>query len=80
VRDLEDMVGTEALSETDRSYLRFAAEFERSVFNQAPAERREVGDTLDRMWQALGLLPRRELGMLPAAMIDRHIDKDASAP
>jgi hypothetical protein len=32
------------------------------------------------MWQALGLLPRRELGMLPAAMIDRHIDKDASAP
>jgi V/A-type H+-transporting ATPase subunit B len=80
VRELEDMVGTEALSETDRSYLRFAGEFERSVFSQGPTERRGMEDTLDRIWRALGLLPRRELGMLPAAMVDQHINKEASAP
>ena len=77
VRELEDMVGTEALSETDRSYLRFAAAVERSVFNQGRAERRELDATLDRLWAALALLPTRELGMLGGALIDEHIKKDA---
>lgn len=78
-RELEEMVGAEALSETDRSYLRFATAVERSLFNQRRDERRELVDTLDRMWRALSMLPRRELTMVPAAMIDRYLTAGAEA-
>jgi V/A-type H+/Na+-transporting ATPase subunit B len=76
VRELEDMVGNEALSETDRSYLRFATAVEHTVFDQGRTERRELDGTLDRIWQALALLPRRELAMLPAALIERHLQRE----
>lgn len=77
VRELEDMVGTEALSETDKSYIRFANALEHDVFNQGRRERRDLETTLELAWKTLELLPRRELSMLPAAMIDRHMKKDA---
>lgn len=75
VRELEEMVGSDALSETDRSYLRFATALERSVFEQGHDESRSLDATLDRMWQALSKLPRRELTMLAASLIDEHISR-----
>jgi V/A-type H+-transporting ATPase subunit B len=77
VRELEEMVGSEALSETDRSYLRYATELEHTFINQRRDERRELDSTLDRIWSALSKLPRRELSMLPAPMIDEHIAVEA---
>ena len=76
VRELEEMVGSEALSETDKSYLRFATALEQTFLNQRRDERRELDATLDGIWSALSRLPRRELSMLPADMVDEHIDKD----
>jgi V/A-type H+-transporting ATPase subunit B len=79
VRELEEMVGAEALSETDQRYLRFASAIEHSMLNQRRDESRGIGDTLDRAWQALALLPRRELTMLPPDVIDEHLhSKEAS--
>jgi V/A-type H+/Na+-transporting ATPase subunit B len=75
VRELEEMVGSDALSETDRSYLRFATAVEHSVFDQPADELRELAATLDLMWQAISKLPRRELTMLSADQIDQHIQK-----
>lgn len=78
VRELEEMVGSEALSETDKSYLRFASTLEESFLNQRRDERRELNATLDRIWAALSRLPRRELSMLPAGMVDAQIGKEAA--
>jgi V/A-type H+/Na+-transporting ATPase subunit B len=79
VRELEEMVGSEALSETDKSYLRFATALEQSVFHQERDERRDLETTLQRMWESLTKLPRRELTMLPADMIALHLDQDEVA-
>jgi V/A-type H+/Na+-transporting ATPase subunit B len=40
------------------------------LVDQGRAENRNLDDTLDRGWQALRLLPRRELAMLSAAELD----------
>ena len=76
VRELEEMVGSEALSETDQGYLRFAAALEQTFMKQRRDERREIGATLDLIWAALAKLPRRELSALPAEMIDEHIPRE----
>jgi len=73
VRELAELVGQDALSGTDRQYLSLEASFEQVLVHQRPGERRELGDTLDRAWQVLGVLPRRELTMVSAALREAHL-------
>ncbi|HEU0240816.1 MAG TPA: V-type ATP synthase subunit B [Micromonosporaceae bacterium] len=73
VRELADLVGTAALSQTDRQYLLFDDTFATDVLNQRSDERRGIDDTLDRAWRALDKLPRRELTMLSSAQIAAHL-------
>jgi V/A-type H+-transporting ATPase subunit B len=73
VRELADLVGSAALSQTDRQYLSFDDAFARDVLDQRPDESRRIADTLDRAWRALDNLPRRELTMLPSALIAAHL-------
>ncbi len=75
VRELEEMVGSDALSETDQSYLRFSSALEHSMLNQRRDEMRELDDTLGRAWEALSKLPRRELTMLSRELIDEHLSQ-----
>jgi V/A-type H+-transporting ATPase subunit B len=70
VRELAELVGAGSLSHTDRRYLRFADAFTDQLLTQRPDQRRELDETLDRAWRALGVLPRQELTMLPAALLD----------
>ncbi|HET8660852.1 MAG TPA: V-type ATP synthase subunit B [Micromonosporaceae bacterium] len=70
VRELAELVGETALGPTDRSYLSFSDAFEQGFLAQRTDERRTLDDTLDRAWRALSVLPRRELGMLPAELLD----------
>jgi V/A-type H+-transporting ATPase subunit B len=72
VRELADLVGEDSLSGTDRAYLSFAAELEHHVLHQRSDEARTIDETLDGVWRALGLLPRRELTMLPEATLDQR--------
>jgi V/A-type H+-transporting ATPase subunit B len=72
VRDLADLIGLAALSDTDRSYLRFADAFEQRMLHQRRDDVRPLDDTLDRAWQAVCVLPRRELTMLGSDLLDRH--------
>jgi V/A-type H+-transporting ATPase subunit B len=73
VRDLADLIGAAGLSATDRSYLAFEESFERRLLDQGRRETRSPGESLDRAWEALGLLPRRELSMLSPELLDaRH--------
>ncbi len=74
VRELAELIGPEALSRTDRSYLDFDHAFARELVNQRPDEARELNDTLDRAWQVIRHLPQRELVMLPSALLAAHWD------
>jgi V/A-type H+-transporting ATPase subunit B len=78
--DLAEVVGIDALSETERRYLAFADVFEREFLDQPRTEARSLDDTLGRAWQVLSSLPRSLLTMLPAAALEaRYRPRDASA-
>lgn len=67
VRDLAELIGTSALTETDLSYLTFSDAFNSVLIDQGSSESRSLDDTLGRAWQVASTLPRRELTMVPAA-------------
>jgi V/A-type H+-transporting ATPase subunit B len=60
LRKLVAIVGEEALSEVDRSYLRFADEFENRFVGQGD-EGRSIEETLDIGWDMMAGLPLGEL-------------------
>ena len=68
-QELADLIGMEALTETDRQYLAFNEAFSRDLVNQLIDESRALEDTLARAWRVLSILPERELTMVPAADI-----------
>ena len=67
-RELADLIGAEALTETDRIYLDFEDAFFRDLVNQSSDESRSMEDTLQRCWRVLSVLPERELTMMPRAV------------
>ncbi len=69
VRELADLVGPAALSETDRRYLAFEEGYAQDLVHQRGDETRDLADTLGRAWRTLLRLPRRELVMLPDALV-----------
>jgi len=71
--DLAELVGPDALTRTDRTYLEFRDVLEQKVFHQGTQELRPLEKTLDLLWQALAVLPRRELTMLGAELLDRYL-------
>jgi V/A-type H+/Na+-transporting ATPase subunit B len=71
-RDLGELVGVDALSETDRRYIACADAFENRFLAQGRDESRDLDATLDLAWEVLSLLPRRELSMVGADMVKAH--------
>ncbi|MCP9994019.1 hypothetical protein LUX09_31820 [Streptomyces albogriseolus] len=80
VRDLADLVGRAALSPTDRRYLDFEEAFLRDFAHQRSDEPRDLDTALERAWRALLTLPRGQLSMLPARLLDAHGAKDLDDP
>ncbi len=78
-RELAELVGTAALSELDRQYMALEGAFESQLVNQGRTENRTLEATLDRAWQVLGMLPRRELTMLPSGLLDAYYRSAGSA-
>ena len=70
--DLAEIVGADALSEHERLHLELAEVFHARFLSQARTEARSLEQTLDRAWEVVSVLPRRELSMLPAELLDRH--------
>jgi V/A-type H+-transporting ATPase subunit B len=60
LRKLVAIVGEEALSDVDRSYLRFADQFEERIVGQGD-EGRTIEQTLDIGWELMAGLPMSEL-------------------
>jgi len=71
-RELAELIGPDALGPADRALLSFEEAFGRDFLAQPPDSARTLDETLDRAWQALRVLPRRELTMLPASLLDAH--------
>ena len=74
--ELAELVGTAALSPLDRQYLELENVFSRKLMDQGQTENRSLEETLGRAWQVLAALPRRELTMLPASLIDAYYPGD----
>ncbi len=72
VRDLSELIGTGALSATDRRYLSFADAFSSVLIDQRHDESRSLDETLARAWRVASELPRQELTMVSTAEIDRY--------
>ena len=71
LRRLVAIIGEEALSETDRLYLKFADEFEESFLNQGD-ENRDIEETLDIGWNLLSMLPSSELKRIKVEYIEKY--------
>jgi V/A-type H+-transporting ATPase subunit B len=55
------VVGSEALTDRDQKYLRFADRFEQEFINQDEHEDRSFEQTLNLGWHLLSEFPEREL-------------------
>jgi len=72
VRDLADLIGAAALTDTDRAYLAMADAFTAELLDQGADESRSLEETLTRAWRVVSTLPARELTMMSAADLDAH--------
>lgn len=73
LRSLSAVVGEEALSETDRQYLKFADVFEQRFIRQSKDEDRSIdGGTLDLGWELMAALPESELKRLKKEFIEKY--------
>ena len=57
---------------TSALHLELAELFDARFLSQGRNETRSLEETLDRAWEVVSVLPRRELSMLPAELLDRH--------
>ncbi|MFZ3414643.1 V-type ATP synthase subunit B [Arthrobacter sp. 3Tela_A] len=71
--ELAELVGQEALGDADRAYIEFRAVVEQKLLNQGVDEYRSLEQTLGLAWEALGMLPRRELSMLSPELLDKYL-------
>jgi V/A-type H+-transporting ATPase subunit B len=78
--ELAELIGANALSETDQSYIRYRSVVEEQLFNQGVDDLRPFDDTITRAWTALASLPRKELTMLSTDFLDRYLPKAEDQP
>jgi len=72
LRGLVAIVGEEALSDRDKRFLKFAAEFEDKFVRQNRDEDRSISETLDLGWKLLGVIPENELTRLSPEMKKKY--------
>ncbi|HYL52833.1 MAG TPA: V-type ATP synthase subunit B [Acidimicrobiia bacterium] len=73
--DLSELVGPDALTATDQRYLAFLDAFERELVTQRADEAVSIDEAFERAWRVLSVLPRRELTMIPAGMLDESYEQ-----
>lgn len=71
-RALAAIVGEEALSDTDRKFLKIANDFERKFVNQGIDESRSIEQTLNIGWELLSDLPESEMKRIKPEFIAKY--------
>lgn len=78
LRDLVAVVGEEALSELDKSFLSFAKDFEAKFITQSKNENRAIDTSLTIGWNLLSILPKEELKKIKLEFIEKFLPKKAA--
>lgn len=73
LRDLVAVVGEEALTERDQSFLKFAEDFENRFVTQSKDEDRTIEETLNLGWDLFTLLPKTELKRVKEEFISQYL-------
>jgi V/A-type H+/Na+-transporting ATPase subunit B len=71
-RGLASIIGTDELTEIERTYLKFGARFESELLAQRADESRTIAETLDRAWSVLRELPRAELTRVSDKTLEKY--------
>ena len=71
-RALSAIVGEEALSETDRKFLKVAERFEKMFVKQGINEDRSIEQTLDLGWEVIAPLSDSEIKRIKPEMIEKY--------
>ena len=71
-KELASILGESALTEIDRLYAEFAAEFEKQYIAQGFETNRTIEETLDLGWKLLKILPRSELKRIKDEYLDKY--------
>ncbi|MDE1873966.1 MAG: V-type ATP synthase subunit B [Candidatus Micrarchaeota archaeon] len=71
-RNLSAIIGVEALSEVDKTYLKFGDEFEKKFLAQDEYEDRTIEKTLNVGWELLSELPESELTRIKREHIGKY--------
>jgi len=74
-REISTIIGTEALSDRDRTYLEIADRFEREFIAQEEYEKRSITDTLDIGWKLFSALPEEDLKLISEELIKKYLPK-----
>jgi V/A-type H+-transporting ATPase subunit B len=77
LRALENIVGREALSDLDNTYLDFADRFEEEFVDQGFDTARSIEETLDQAWELLSMFPKAELNRVDEEHIEEYYRESA---
>lgn len=75
-KELQVILGEDALSELDQLYSRFADAFENEYVSQGFNTDRSITETLEIGWKLLSMLPKSELKRIREAYIEQYYNKD----
>jgi V/A-type H+-transporting ATPase subunit B len=76
LRDLEQIVGREALGDVENIYLDFADRFEEEFVQQGFETDRSIDETLDVGWELISMLPKAELNRIDEDLIAEYYHED----
>jgi V/A-type H+-transporting ATPase subunit B len=79
LRALVNIVGREALSERDNTYLDFADRFEREFIQQGYETGRTIVETLSAGWDLLSMLPKTELNRIDESYIEKYYEENSES-
>lgn len=78
-RELMVVLGEAALTEADKSYVRFADEFEKRFIAQGEHESRSIETTLELGWELLEILPVTEIKRIPPDILREFMEKKSQS-
>ena len=76
LRGLVAIVGEEALSERDKRFLKFAAEFENKFVRQKRDEDRSITETLTLGWKLFTIFPKNELTRISGELKEKYYKEE----
>lgn len=72
IKEFSAILGEEALSETEKLYLKYLNEFEKKLISQPYESDRTIKETLSLSWKLIKILPKEELRRIKDDMMKKY--------